>query len=258
MQTTKYHKVADIIRRRLDAGDYPVGTPIPSLQELMVDPEIVRIGGASRHTVREGVGVLEREGRVVRKIGVGTIVRDASESVDTYTPDSPSQEWEHQHPDGRDVLVAAEWTTADTDTAVRLAIEPGARVVRRVRHQTKGASIVKWFETWVPGTHADAIKDATGYDLTDIETEQPANLFELLTSAGHPPVETTEMWRSRDALPEEADILEIPEGMRVMAGVRVTVDAAGPVETTNIVGAGDRFSVCYTVPLNYAATPATS
>jgi GntR family transcriptional regulator of arabinose operon len=69
---TKYEKLADKIRSMILTGVYKVGEMIPSEFEL-VDSEKL-----SRQTVRQALSLLEREGRISRRRGSGSMVLDVA------------------------------------------------------------------------------------------------------------------------------------------------------------------------------------
>ncbi len=59
------------LRQRIDAGGWAPGDPIPP------EPELVRLFGISRGTVRQAVDALVQEGHLKRIQGLGTFVRRA-------------------------------------------------------------------------------------------------------------------------------------------------------------------------------------
>lgn len=63
-------QVADLLRERIAAGDWPTGTRIPT------EPELVELSGASRNTVREAVRALTFAGVLETCQGDGTYVRN--------------------------------------------------------------------------------------------------------------------------------------------------------------------------------------
>ncbi len=76
MQNTKhraiplYTQIASSLRREIEAGTWPLGTKLPSILQLAD-----RFGVANQ-TMRQAVSVLEEEGLVLRKQGVGTVVQN--------------------------------------------------------------------------------------------------------------------------------------------------------------------------------------
>ena len=72
-RTIRYREIADILRLRLEAGDYAAGRVLPSESELSEE------FGASRVTVRRALELLRDEGLVAARQGFGWFV--ASEPV---------------------------------------------------------------------------------------------------------------------------------------------------------------------------------
>lgn len=71
-----YHQLADVLLERIQAGDYPTGSRIPS------EPELARTFGIGRPTVRQATDVLVRKRCLERRRGSGTFVVDPPEQVD--------------------------------------------------------------------------------------------------------------------------------------------------------------------------------
>ncbi len=63
-----YYQVREDIRRRIEAGEWPPGSTIPS------EPELQEIYGVSRATIRQALSELVMEGLLIRKQGKGTFV----------------------------------------------------------------------------------------------------------------------------------------------------------------------------------------
>jgi len=64
----RYVQLSDLFRRRIARGEWPVGTQIPSLEQLLADFDV------SRMTLRQAIDVLVREGLVSAERGRGTFV----------------------------------------------------------------------------------------------------------------------------------------------------------------------------------------
>ncbi|MCX2949970.1 winged helix-turn-helix domain-containing protein [Lentzea sp. NEAU-D7] len=61
-------ELADLLRREIDSGKYPVGTKLPSYRQL------AEMFGAAPNTVGEAVRTLAAEGRVRVKPNAGAVV----------------------------------------------------------------------------------------------------------------------------------------------------------------------------------------
>lgn len=68
MSTPRYREIAIALRSRIVKGEYPVGSLLPTEQELC------DLYSASRHTIREAIKCLLEDGLVSRKKRVGTRV----------------------------------------------------------------------------------------------------------------------------------------------------------------------------------------
>ena len=70
-EAPRYRRVRAALRQRIDTGIWGPGDQIPP------EPELVRLFGVSRGTVRQAVDALVREGHLKRIQGLGTFVRRA-------------------------------------------------------------------------------------------------------------------------------------------------------------------------------------
>jgi GntR family transcriptional regulator len=64
----KYYQLASIIRRKIEGGEWPPRTPIPSERQLEIQYNV------SRTTIRQAIDYLERQGFIYREHGRGTFV----------------------------------------------------------------------------------------------------------------------------------------------------------------------------------------
>lgn len=71
-----YHQLAELLHGRIRAGEYPLGTRIPS------EPVLARTFGIGRPTVRQATDLLVRRRCVERRRGSGTFVVEPPEQVD--------------------------------------------------------------------------------------------------------------------------------------------------------------------------------
>lgn len=69
MASTRYGAIADVLRSRIAAGVYPVGTRLPSITELMREFDVPGL-----NTIRAAQQVLVREGLLSTQQGVGAWV----------------------------------------------------------------------------------------------------------------------------------------------------------------------------------------
>ncbi|MCP4788862.1 MAG: GntR family transcriptional regulator [Gammaproteobacteria bacterium] len=71
-----YQQLADLLRRAMDAGEYPEHQKIPSEHEL------AQAYGIGRPTVRQATDLLVREGVLERRRGSGTYVMPKAQHID--------------------------------------------------------------------------------------------------------------------------------------------------------------------------------
>lgn len=67
-RTPLFIRVHQLLRKRLESGEWALGAQVPTIEQLMVEY------GVSRVTIREALAQLEREGLVSRSRGKGTHV----------------------------------------------------------------------------------------------------------------------------------------------------------------------------------------
>ena len=61
-----YYQVAEQIKEKIDNGEWPRGSRLPS------EPELTDLFHVSRSTVRQAISILSKNGLVVRKQGSGS------------------------------------------------------------------------------------------------------------------------------------------------------------------------------------------
>ncbi len=65
-----WQQIADVLRRRIESGEYPPGRKIPSIIALSGEFRVAPV------TVRKALTALQREGLVESRTGWGTFVRE--------------------------------------------------------------------------------------------------------------------------------------------------------------------------------------
>jgi len=242
---SKKQRIAHDLREAIARGDYPAGTALPAITELMATYEV------ARETVRGAIADLAHEGLVTPRNGIGTIVRDLGRVELRSRPGAAHPEWSNTSGEVASTLtIEAGPATADRKIAERLELSLGDIVIRRIRHYSKGRDVVLLHEQWISGKVAETIRKKTGYDAGNREQQMPHDLYTLMRMAGHPPASTTEVVTTRMPDPSEKETMNMPVGIPVLLTLRVTDGESGEkLETSNFVGCGDRSSQTYTVPI---------
>lgn len=131
MAQALYMHAAEFIRGKIAAGEYPLGSQIPTENDLAVQL------GVSRPTVRQALDTLAREGLVTRVKGSGTFVSEPKlvhESTTFVT--GYREETRKRHRVLRTRVVCLRTEKAEGAVAEALRLKPGQNVTRltRIRH----------------------------------------------------------------------------------------------------------------------------
>ncbi|MGW1993383.1 GntR family transcriptional regulator [Embleya sp. NPDC001921] len=241
-----YVRVADELRERIRAGEFPPGSRIPSRAEIIAT---YHVGNTS---ALEALRLLTSEGLVEGRQGSGTYVRQRRRGVQIvrhwherlgynmpYTAAMVGQEG-----------TAPTWTV-DTETAVeappaiaaRLGIEPGDRCVRSVYVFRMSGAVVMLHTSWEPY----AITGGTPVLLPERGPLAGAGVPTRMTEIGYPVVRAVERLVARPALASEAIALEVPTGTSLLVVAREWWTADQPVESADILIPGPN-EVQYDLP----------
>jgi len=119
-----WRRIADVLRQEIASGVHPKGERIPS------ESELASRFGVNRHTVRQALSSLSRDGLVKAEQGRGTIVTGTTLDypIGPRTRFSEIVSDQARSPSGR--LIAASEVEADVDIAAALDLARGERVLR--------------------------------------------------------------------------------------------------------------------------------
>ena len=183
----KHALVAQALEQSLAAGEYPVGTTLPS------EPELTHRFGVSRHTVRAALRSLQSRGLIVSQQGLGSIVR-ATAATHCYTQGFASAEDLLQYVADTRVVRSdkREIDSIDAELALWLGCKPGERwwhltVLRHRRDADVPATLADVYLPYAYGTllsgpaHQDrpifrSIEERFGETITEIRQEIGATL----------------------------------------------------------------------------------
>lgn len=188
--------------------------------------------GTSRTTVRQAIGELVAEGRLDRTQGRGTFVAPPKvthvRQLTSFTDDAASQGMTAS----ARILDISE-VPADTVTAKRLAVEPGAGVHRVERIRLVNGE---------PLAHETAFLAGELPDLA-ANVEVRGSLYSALREDyGIRISEVEDTVETKLAGPEEVRLLDVEMGAPMLLVHRLGLDPDGrPVEWTESVFRGDRF-----------------
>ncbi|MFC0602318.1 GntR family transcriptional regulator [Streptomyces palmae] len=246
-----YRQLAEHLRQQINRGDYPPGSTLPRIIDLMA------VHSLSRQTVREAIGVLADEGLVVTMGKGGTQVRNRlrvriplSRYSRVLRPGGTKGPWEsacaQQGLDGRMKVVDVSRGQGPEGVAALLDAPEDAELLHRCRHATIGPDdVVQIQRAWYLADLADEV-GISG------EGKVVGGVFAAFAAAGHPPAKASERVESRMPSPSEAAQLRIGGKVPVIAVERVTRDREGrALEVLRSVAPADRVQLIYDdLPLN--------
>lgn len=209
----RYHQVYVTVRAWVQDGTYKPGAQIPT------EPELGRIFGVSRITVRKAVDALVREGWLARHQGRGTFARfpGGSRPVSLDLGSVLAQVSDLAALTAvRDRVV--EEVDPDDETRAALAIAHGERVQRETHVRLLGDAPLGLITTFVPPDIAARLAGGTGRD-------QP--MFMLLEAAGLRVASADQYLGATLAGVEAAQALGVAVGAPLLRLVRVVADDAG-------------------------------
>lgn len=279
-RTPAYQRLADALRERIEAGEFPPGWQLPS------EAQLISTYGASNTTVRAAVRLLGAQGVTETRQGSGTFVaarhRQAlpvtgagiwpalvlstvglvpagNPTCQIVTADAADAE-AFEIVEGDPVIVHRTcWSTADRPAAItttrypqsvttvvpQLAVPQPAAPRSAVLRPTACQSAAP--EAPVPENPVpeDPRAKTSGPDV------EPADAVEaLLAAAGYRIARHYDRVATRQPAPDEADYLELPLGMAVLVHRRTSAGPLGrpAIRTIDSVYRGDLFELAYDLP----------
>jgi GntR family transcriptional regulator len=144
----RYRTIADQLIEAITSGQYPIGSNLPAESELCAQI------GASRHTVREALRIVEEAGFIARRQGSGSeVVADTSAVRYQQTLDTIEDLMQHGA-DSRLQLQSTAEVEPKPGLAHLLGCEPGSRCVMLccLRFARNGASDLPFalMRVWFP------------------------------------------------------------------------------------------------------------
>ena len=193
MAKALHEQAAEYIRSRVQSGEYPVGSQIPTENELCT------LLGVSRPTLRQALDTLAREGCLLRIKGKGTFVTEPKvthESTSFITGYRAESERNHRTMRTRVLDMALE--RAPEAVARALELPAGAKVTRlvRLRHLEgyHNNAPVLYTTLYVPHK---LFPDMAELDFTDL------SFYDVLASRG---LEVRHASRQLEVVPPSAEV----------------------------------------------------
>ncbi|RSS79364.1 GntR family transcriptional regulator [Streptomyces sp. WAC06614] len=239
-----YLQVADALRARIEAGEWPIGAKLPS-----------RARFAEEYAVGQSVAqrAMERliiEGFLEGRAGSGTYVRRPRRRLRLVRSRRRAARAGRQFAAevaGQGQAASCESRSqarvpAPEDIAARLAIEPGDLCVLTDYEYLADGRPVQLSRSWEPM----ALTHGTPVELPEMGRQQGVGVVERMRSIGIDVASAVEVPRPARATQAQANLLGISIGDLITEIERTYYDGAGrPVETADIVLADIRTEIAY-------------
>lgn len=210
----KYAQVVNAIQTRIGDGTYPPGTLIPSESQLMAEFT------TSRPTVVRALGILQQDGWIESRAGVGRFVRTRVPALAPEQPERVAHLFTGDDTAGVKLLKVGP-VLSSPRAAYALGLKTGTPVIARDRLVVAEIGPVELATTYVP------VELAAQSDLgTGVPLREP--LLEHLTNrAGITFSHATERISARPATEAEAQLLDIDPGTSVLTVLVSVFDTEG-------------------------------
>jgi DNA-binding GntR family transcriptional regulator len=225
----KYVQVVAEIQRRIESGEYPPGSMLPSEHQLSDEFQI------ARPTAVRALRLLRQDGWIETQQGKGSFVRGrpALAGLEARRPGEEALNRDEADEPGE--LVENGTVTPPARVAALLGIADGARVLARrrlVRHDGEASEIVTW---WIPSALAD------GTDLSDERPISGGVRAHLARRKGVRVDHVVEQVVGRHPTGQEAKLLGVGKTAAMLALYVTGRDASGgAVLVLELVMPGDR------------------
>jgi GntR family transcriptional regulator len=225
----KYAQVIDELRRRIESGEYPPGSLLPSEHQLSDEFQI------ARPTVVRALRVLRQDGWIETQQGKGSFVRGRPALAGLESPRTGEQALNRDESREPGDLIEAGITAPPARVAALLgAVGKGEVLARKrvVRQDGEASELVTW---WVPAALAE------GTDLADTEPLHGGVRGHLSRRKGIRVDHVLEQVTARHPTSAETKLLGVGKSAPMLAMYVAARDASGgPVLVLEVVMPGDR------------------
>ncbi|TQS29068.1 GntR family transcriptional regulator [Microbispora sp. KK1-11] len=225
----KYAQLIAELERRIESGEYPPGSPLPSEHQLMAE------FGMARPTVVKALGVLRDHGWIVTHQGKGRFVRGRPAIASAQQVRTGRELLDRKEVQVSSRLLTAGPAEAPNRIASYLGIAPKSSVVLRKTLVTSDDEASEVSSTWVPADVAE------GTALTDSADLKQGVRRYVEAAAGVELDHIVEHVTARNPTPEERDLLGVKASAALLAVYAVACDATGkPWIVVETILPGDR------------------
>lgn len=228
----KYAQVVDEIKRRIEEGDYPPGSLLPSEHQLVQD------FGVSRPTIVKALSALRQENWIETQQGRGSFVRGRPALAQAERTRPAQNVLELPEAQLAGDLVQAGVKVAPPHVAALLGLETGAKAFLRQRVLSEDGEPVELASAWLP------LELAAGTDLASTNLIDESIRHHLQVRKRVRFDHAVERISARQPTGEEAALLHVSPGMPVLNVIVTVYDAAvQPLQVMDLVLPGDRHEI---------------
>ncbi|HEY3732354.1 MAG TPA: GntR family transcriptional regulator [Streptosporangiaceae bacterium] len=225
----KYAQVVAEIKRRIDRGEYPPGTLLPSEHQLVASFEV------SRPTIVKALGELRQGGWIDTQQGKGSFVRGRPALADAERTRPAHDVLEVPETELAGELVQAGVKLAPPHVTALLSLERGARAFVRQRLLSQDGEPVELASAWL------SLDLAKGTDLASPDLLGDSLRQHLQAKKKIRLDHGIEQITARRPSGEEAALLRVAADEPVLSVIVTAYDAAGkPVQVSDLVLPGQR------------------
>jgi DNA-binding GntR family transcriptional regulator len=228
----KYAQVVAEIKKRIERGDYPPGSLLPSEHQLVVDFEV------SRPTIVKSLSALRQDGWIDTQQGKGSFVRGrpALAGAERTRPAESILELPEAELSGE--LVQAGVKVAPGYVTALLGLDAGAKAFLRQRVLTDDGDPVELASVWLP------LELASGTGLASPELLDESIRHHIETRKRVRFDHAVERISARQPAGEEAELLGVRPDAPVLNVIVTAYDATSrPLQVTDLVLPGDRHEI---------------
>ena len=225
----KYAQVVTEIKRRIERGDYPPGSLLPSEQQLVTEFAV------SRPTIVKALSALRQEGWIDTQQGKGSFVRGRPALADAERTRPAHGMLELPESELSGELVQAGVKLAPPHVTALLGLKPGARAFVRQRLLSEDGEPVELASAWL------SLELAAGTDLAspDMLTESIRHHLQARKKIRFD--HAIERITARHPSGEEAVLLQVAPDAPVLSVIVTAYDATGqPLQVSDLVLPGQR------------------
>ncbi|QEU93113.1 GntR family transcriptional regulator [Streptomyces kanamyceticus] len=255
-----YETIADKLREQIRAGQFRPGDRLPS------EADLIESSGRSGPTVQQALRVLQAEGLIEKRHGVGTFVRRPRTLVQR---DNARHQWEKsrahepetkrletgstEHDTGlevNDLVFHASYreTEAPKEISDAMGVAEGTPLVERSYRTRYGAERSPF--TLVTSYLVRSLVESNPDLLDDTKEPWPGGTMNQLSTVGIEIDRVEERVTARPPASEEAEELGLPPGTAVLVLRKTSYDIEGrAVEMSDVILPGDRTEMLFTTHL---------